>query len=181
MSEQSFINGFIKRAGEYGVDQRTASQLIKQAVGMFAPAPPKGIEQMGAGMQQASRMPLSSPISPAMHQYATKPMEPAGMPQYSQQAAPTPPAPIVPPAPTPQPFAPSQADLMRFRKTTNSKFNANSAGDMESMRRLLANPHMGLRGSSQLTLNSAQAHAGAGHLAGAAGGDAQPGQLLAGI
>lgn len=119
----SFEKGFIKRASEYGFNQFEAEQLIKKAVGMFPPAPPAGIEQMGAGMQQASRMPLSSPISPAMQDYATKPMEPAGMPQYPQPAA---------PAPAPAPVDP----MINFKKYHATSFDPNSRMDRFKMQQL---------------------------------------------
>jgi len=121
------------------------SQLVKQAVGMFAPAwTTTGIEDMGSGMQQASRMPLSSPITPAMHQFATAPMTPTDTPT-APTATPT--APVA---------APDETDWnARFREETNSAFNPNSRQDVQNMAALKA------RGSAykptgMATVNTAQ-------------------------
>lgn len=129
MSEQAFINGFLKRAAEYGVDSQTAQQLVKQAVGMFPPAPPAGIEGMGSGMQQAAAMPLSAPITPAMHsnaqQIATSFNSP-GQPAFPQAPA---------PAPTQQ--APGSDFLNKFRKATGTAYNPKSRMDWENMQRVM--------------------------------------------
>lgn len=132
-NQQAFTNGFIKRASEYGINEITARNLVKQAVGMFMPAPPENIHNLGAGTQQAYANPLtSSPTNPGWtadtHQLARGFANP-GQPAF--------PAPAAAPAPV-APQQPTADHLAAFRKATGSTFNAKSKMDWENMQRVMS-------------------------------------------
>jgi hypothetical protein len=78
-TQQAFVNGFIKRASQYGYSEQEAINILKQADEYVATEPTRA---------QKARVPMkpSVPVKPTIPVKPAKPVTPPRIPNYPGEA-----------------------------------------------------------------------------------------------